>query len=103
MYQGAPRTRWAQLVLWLLVCPMALAASVLFLPRFTSLYRTHVETAFYLGILLLPTVGVIGILRYLHATRLVRTLVSSGYLVAMFVLVAFTAIFVGCSWATVCF
>jgi hypothetical protein len=103
MYQGAPRTRWPQLVLWLLVCPMALAASVVFLPRFTSLYRTHVEAAFYLGIVLLPTVGVIGIVRYLHATRLVRTLVSSGYVVAMLVLVAFTAIFVGCSWARACF
>jgi hypothetical protein len=102
MHQVAPRTRWPQLVLWLLVCPMALAASVVFLPRFTSLYGTHVETAFYLGTLLLPIVGVIGIVRYLHATRLVRTLVSSGYLVAMFVLVAFTAIFVGCSWAGAC-
>jgi len=103
MHQGAIRTRWPRLVLWLLACPTALAASVVFLPRFTALYRTHIETAFYLGILLLPIVGVIGIVRYLHATTLVRTMVSLAYLVAMLALVAFTAIFIGCSWARACF
>ena len=103
MHQETIRTRWPRLVLWLLACPTALAASVVFLPRFTSLYRTHMETAFYLGILLLPIVGVIGIVRYLHATRLVRTVLSLAYLVVMLALVSFTAIFVGCSWAGVCF
>ena len=90
------------LAAWLLACPLLLAAAVLVLPRF-NLYGTPAEGYTLLALLVLPSIGVVGIVRHMQSTLLARLLLSTGYLIAGLALALLVAIFIGCTWAGACF
>ena len=97
------RTTIARLVGCLLFCPVVLAACVLALRSFTSIYRTPFELAFYVGLASLPFVGVVGIVRFTSMSTWAKFLVSAVYLGPMALLVFISVVALGCSWAGACF
>jgi hypothetical protein len=82
---------------------MALGVCVLLLPRFRSLHGTVAEWILLAVLLLLPFVGVFGLIKYMPCSLRVRIAISVAYVLAMAIPVLFTAIFIGCSWAGTCF
>src|SRR5688572_2574076 len=104
MQQSAElRTNWKMLAPLLLACPLVLAICLIVLPQHTSLYGSPYERVFLYSILALPFVGVAAIAKLLYGSRLFVVGAAIGYLCVTMLLVVATAIFVGCSWARVCF
>jgi hypothetical protein len=91
------------LIVLLLVCPVLL----FLMGQQWSVYRAHYGTPFNMVVVcivvLLPFVGVLGIIRFTQLNSLAKTLLSLGYLMMMFPLVIISAIVIGCSAAGVCF
>ena len=100
---ASSQVRWVPLILSLLACPSILLVSTLVLPPFKSFYGTVAEKLCLLGLLVLPFIGVAGIVRYLLLARWAKAAFAVAYVALMILPVIFTGIFIGCSWAGVCF
>ena len=79
-----------------------LAVAVAVVPRFTWLYGTLGESLLYAFMLALPFIGVAGILRFTRTARWLKWLAALSYFAVAVVLVAISALIIGCSLAGAC-
>ena len=93
----------ALLIMALTICPLLLLLFILTLPPFKQIYGTIFEAIFLFIIFLLPFFGIGGIFRFSSLSPSKKIICSVVYFAVMLIPVGFTAIFVGCSWATACF
>ena len=84
------------------MCPAVLAVAIAIVPRFTWLYGTLGERFLYAFMLALPFIGAAGILRFTRTASRVKWLAAVSYFAAAVVLVAITALIIGCSLAGAC-
>lgn len=97
------RTKWPSLIASLLLCPIALVATMVVAPNFPALYGGLGERILYVTLLSLPLAGVLGIVRFFHAPRWFKWSAAVLYVVAAFAITLAAIIFVGCTLATACF
>ena len=97
------RARTVQLFVCLCISPLALIASVALLRSFKRIYGTPVEIGVYALLLLLPLLGVFGIVRFTRMRAWPKALFSIVYLGAMMFGVLVAVVMLGCSWAGACF